>query len=114
MEIKKTHWEYDKKDKNDSFKEEKEDIKVDKIQDYQFKHGDFASISETFWKYMKSGCDQNNNIVAQMSAVSVVSYIDKQGITTENQKYVDELVVFNEKEEREVLDLMHKDNQTEN
>ena len=62
---------------------------------------------------MKSGCDQNNNIVAQMGSVSVVSYIDKQGITTENQKYVDELVVFNEKEEREVLDLMHKDDNTE-
>ena len=29
---------------------------------------------------------------------------------TENQKYVDEIVVFNEKEEKEVLDLMHKDN----
>ena len=31
---------------------------------------------------------------------------------TENQKYVDEIVVFNEKEDKEVLDLMHKDNQS--
>ena len=45
-----------------------------------------------------------------MSSVSVFAFIDKQGIMTENQKYVDEIVVFNEKEEKEVLDLMHKDN----
>lgn len=48
---------------------------------------------------MKSGCGVNNNIVAQMSSVSVFAFIDKQGIMTENQKYVDEIVVFNEKEE---------------
>ena len=34
-----------------------------------------------------------------MSSVSVFAFIDKQGIMTENQKYVDEIVVFNEKEE---------------
>ena len=60
---------------------------------------------------MKSGCGVNNNIVAQMSSVSVFAFIDKQGIMTENQKYVDEIVVFNEKEEAQVLDLLHKDNQ---
>ena len=47
-----------------------------------------------------------------MSSVSVFAFIDKQGITTENQKYVDELVIFNEKEEKEVLDLMHKEHQS--
>ena len=45
-----------------------------------------------------------------MSSVSQLAYIDKQGITTENQKYIDELVVFNEKEEKQVLDFSHVDN----
>ena len=59
---------------------------------------------------MLSGCDNDNNIVAQMSSVKVFAFIDKQGITTENAKYVDELAVLNENEQREILDLNHNPN----
>ena len=57
-------------------KEETKDEKV-KVEDFKFKHRSFFSNSENFWNFMKSGCGQNNNIVAQMSSVSVFAFIDK-------------------------------------
>jgi hypothetical protein len=42
-----------------------------------------------------------------MSSVSVFAFIDKEGIVTENQKFVDELAVVNEDEEKVILDLRH-------
>ena len=56
---------------------------------------------------MKSGSDQNTNIVAQMSSVSVFAFIDKQGICTENQKFVDELAILDAKESGIIIDLAH-------
>lgn len=53
---------------------------------------------------MKSGCNQNKNYVALFSSVSVFAFIDKEGIVTENHKYIDEIAVVNEKEEKLVLD----------
>ena len=42
-----------------------------------------------------------------MSSVSVFAFIDKQGICTENQKFVDELAILDTKENRIILDLAH-------
>lgn len=47
-----------------------------------------------------------------MSSVSVFAFIDKEGIVTENQKYVDELAVFDEREERCILDFKHNSDAT--
>ena len=44
-----------------------------------------------------------------MSSVSVFAFIDKQGICTETQKYVDELAFLDGKEDRVILDLEHKE-----
>ena len=84
--------------------------KQTKITAYEFKNRDIKANRVNFWKMMLSGCDNDNNIVAQMSSVSVFAFIDKQGITTENAKYVDELAVLNENEQREILDLNHNPN----
>lgn len=43
-----------------------------------------------------------------MSSVSVFAFIDKQGICTENQKYVDELAMLDPKENIINLDLTHQ------
>ena len=80
-----------------------------KIEEYEFKNRGFnkANLSK-FWSFMKSGSDQNTNIVAQMSSVSVFAFIDKQGICTENQKFVDELAILDAKESGIILDLAHE------
>ena len=43
-----------------------------------------------------------------MSSVTVFAFIDKEGIVTESQKFVDELAIINEKEEKVIIDLTHK------
>lgn len=34
-------------------------------------------------------------MIAHISSISVLAFIDKQGIVTENQKYVDEIAIIN-------------------
>lgn len=46
-------------------------------------------------------------MVAQISSVSVFAFIDKQGVVTENQKYVDEIAIIDQNEEKVILDLEH-------
>jgi len=77
------------------------------IEDFNFKNRGFWDNMSDFFTFMLNGCNSNNNIVAQMSSVSVFAFIDKEGIVTENQKYVDELAVVNEKEDKVILDLAH-------
>jgi len=48
-----------------------------------------------------------------MSSVSIFAFIDKQGICTETQKYVDELAVLDAQECRVILDLEHDSGVTE-
>ena len=78
-----------------------------RIEEFDFENRGFAANWSKFWSFMKSGSNEHTNIVAQMSSVSVFAFIDKQGICTENQKYVDELVVLDAKENRIILDLTH-------
>ena len=70
---------------SDLIEQDCEDFGTTKIEEYEFKNRGFnrANMSK-FWSFMKSGSDQNTNIVAQMSSVSVFAFIDKQGICTEN------------------------------
>ena len=42
-----------------------------------------------------------------MSSVSIFAFIDKEGIVTESQKYIDEIVIINKKGEKTVLDVQH-------
>ena len=44
---------------------------------------------------------------AQISSVSVFAFIDKQGVVTENQKYVDEIAIIDQNEEKVIIDLEH-------
>jgi organic radical activating enzyme len=60
-----------------------------------------------FQKNFLSGIDPGNNIVAQMASVSIFAFIDKEGIATESQKYIDEIVLINKKGEKQVLDMQH-------
>ena len=46
--------------------------------------------------------------MAQMSSVTVFAFIDKEGIVTESQKFVDEMAIIDEKEEKVIIDLTHK------
>ena len=81
-----------------------------RIEEYEFANRGFKANWSKFWSFMKSGSDQNTNIVAQMSSVSVFAFIDKQGICTENQKYVDELAVLDVNQNRVIIDLTHDEN----
>ena len=60
-----------------------------------------------FWKHLRAGINPNENIVAQMASVSIFAFIDKEGIVTESQKYVDEIAVIDKKGEKQVIDLLH-------
>ena len=49
-----------------------------KIEEYEFKNRGFnRSNWRKFWGFLKSGFDDNTNIVAQMSSVTVFAFIDK-------------------------------------
>ena len=49
-----------------------------KIEEYEFKNRGFnRSNWGKFWSFLKSGFDNNTNIVAQMSSVTVFAFIDK-------------------------------------
>jgi fructose-1,6-bisphosphatase/sedoheptulose 1,7-bisphosphatase-like protein len=50
----------------------------------------------------------SDNIVAQVSSVSIFAFVDKEGIVTENQKYIDEVAVVNDKQEKVIIDLSHQ------
>lgn len=60
-----------------------------------------------FKKNLLAGIDPGNNIMAQMASVSIFAFIDKEGIATESQKYIDEIVLINKKGEKQVLDMRH-------
>lgn len=66
----------------------------------------FKIIPE-FWRFMRRGCNQSNNIVAQVSSVSIFAFIDKEGIVTENQKYIDEVTVIDSNNDQVIIDLAH-------
>ena len=53
-----------------------------------------------FWQNLRAGVNPNDNIVAQMSSVSIFAFIDKEGIVTESHKYVDEIVMIDKKGEK--------------
>lgn len=42
-----------------------------------------------------------------MASVTIFAFVDKQGIVTESQKYIDEVALINKKGEKTVLDLQH-------
>lgn len=43
-----------------------------------------------------AGINPNENIVAQMASLTIFAFIDKEGIVTEDLKYVDEIALLNE------------------
>lgn len=79
-----------------------------RIEDFELENRGFKANWKNFWWFFKSGSDKHTNVVAQMSSVSVFAFIDKQGICTENQKYVDELAMLDPKENIINLDLTHQ------
>lgn len=42
-----------------------------------------------------------------MASVSVFAFVDKEGIVSEKDKYVDELAMINAKEQKVIHDLVH-------
>ena len=80
----------------------------DRIEDQDFENRGFMANMRNFWRFMLSGSDKNTNIVAQMSSVSVFAMLDKQGVCTENQKYVDELALLDANENIVNLDFTHQ------
>ena len=60
-----------------------------------------------FVRYMRGGCNQSNNTVASVSSVSIFAFVDKEGIVTENQKYIDEVCVLNQQDEKVIIDFSH-------
>ena len=60
-----------------------------------------------FWELYRRGIDPVNNLCAQMASVSIFAFIDKEGICTETQRYIDEVIVINKQREKQVLQLHH-------
>lgn len=48
-----------------------------------------------------------------MSSVSIFAFIDKEGIVTESQKYVDEIVILDKRGDKQLIDLNHNSLQKE-
>ena len=74
--------------------------------DFKNRNLDWHNLSK-FWYYFLSGINPGDNIVAQMSSVSIFAFIDQEGIVTDSHKYIDEIVLMNKKGEKQVLDLIH-------
>ena len=55
----------------------------------------------------------SDNIVAQVSSVSIFAFVDKEGIITQNQKYIDEVAIVNKDNQNVIIDLLHEDQTTD-
>ena len=55
----------------------------------------------------------SDNIVAQVSSVSIFAFVDKEGIITQNQKYIDEVAIVNKDSQNVIIDLLHEDQTTD-
>ena len=86
---------------------EGQETQLQRIEDFEFENRGFRANLPNFWSFMKSGSNTHTSIVAQMSSVSVFAFIDKQGVCTETQKYVDELAVLDTEEKGIIVDLEH-------
>lgn len=42
-----------------------------------------------------------------MASLTIFAFIDKEGIVTENQKYIDEIALLDKKGEKQVIDMEH-------
>ena len=62
---------------------------------------------------MQDGCGMSDNIVAQVSSVSIFAFVDKEGIITQNQKYIDEVAIVNKDSQNVIIDLLHEDQTTD-
>ena len=55
----------------------------------------------------------SDNIVAHVSSVSIFAFVDKEGIITQNQKYIDEVAIVNKDSQNVIIDLLHEDQTTD-
>mmetsp|Transcript_5318 Transcript_5318/g.8205 ORF Transcript_5318/g.8205 Transcript_5318/m.8205 type:complete len:133 (+) Transcript_5318:2222-2620(+) len=69
--------------------------------------GFIASNLRKAWHNLRAGVNPSDNIVAQMASVSIFAFIDKEGIVTESQKFIDEVVLINKRGEKQVIDMLH-------
>lgn len=68
------------------------------------KLGNFVTIL----RGLRGGFNHSSNIVAQLSSVSIFAFVDKEGIMTETQKFIDEVAVLSSKQQKVVIDLSHE------
>lgn len=75
--------------------------KIRQFKEVDFQNRNFDRINlRKFWQLLRSGINPGDNIVAQMSSVSIFAFIDKEGIVTDSHKYIDEIVLMNWKGEK--------------
>lgn len=95
-------------------------VKTDSFyENYDFQNRGIRKNWKKFLEYVISGSNHLNNKFAALSSVSskaslmrvlVFAFVDKEGIISETGKYVDEIGLIDNKEEKTVFDLIHDSN----
>ncbi|CDW88835.1 transmembrane protein [Stylonychia lemnae] len=74
---------------------------------YDFQNRGIRKNWKVFWGYVRSGSNHLNNYFAALSCVSILAFVDKEGIVSETSKYVDEIGVIDKNQQKVVFDLIH-------
>lgn len=80
-------------------------IKVDTFyEEFNFKH---AGIKEHFKKMLIEGVSRKENYVGILSSTTIVAFTDNEGIISENERYANEIAMFDQGSKKVVIDLLH-------
>jgi len=83
-------------------------IKVDTFyEEFNFDYHGFRHNWPSFKKMIIEGVSRKENYVGILSSATIVAFTDMEGIINENERYVNELAMFDKGCKKVVIDLLH-------
>ena len=71
---------------------------------------DYVNLKEnwgTFKKMLLEGVSKRENYVGILSSATIFAFTDLEGIISENERYANELAVFDQQGKKVIIDLLH-------